>query len=181
MHLLIFGCTESSLLSVGCRSGATLGCRVRAACCGGFSCREAWALATWAPAVAALGLNSCGSWVQLWHVGSSQTRDRTRVSCIDRWIPVHCTTREVQDILKENYSLLIWNSNPTIQLSILTFSFVYLLATPSRGHPASSRGKDNWMQATRSWAPRSQLCILLAWSAHSALPFANTWRFLPSV
>ena len=30
-----------------------------------------------------------------WHVGSSRTRARTRVPCIDRWILNHCTTREV--------------------------------------------------------------------------------------
>ena len=30
-----------------------------------------------------------------WHVESSQTRDRTRVPCIGRQIPIHCTTREV--------------------------------------------------------------------------------------
>ena len=33
--------------------------------------------------------------VALWHVESSQTRDWTRVPCIDRQIPIHCTTREV--------------------------------------------------------------------------------------
>ena len=30
-----------------------------------------------------------------WHMGSSWTRDRTRVPCIGRWILNHCTTREV--------------------------------------------------------------------------------------
>ena len=30
-----------------------------------------------------------------WHVASSQTRDRTRVPCAGRQIPIHCTTREV--------------------------------------------------------------------------------------
>ena len=29
------------------------------------------------------------------HMGSSQTRDRTCVSCIARWTLIHCTTREV--------------------------------------------------------------------------------------
>ena len=32
------------------------------------------------------------------HVGSSQTRDRTRVPCIARWILNHWTTREAQKI-----------------------------------------------------------------------------------
>ena len=30
-----------------------------------------------------------------WQVGSSGTRDWTRVPCIGRWTPIHCTTREV--------------------------------------------------------------------------------------
>ena len=34
-----------------------------------------------------------------WHVGSSQTKDRTCVSCIGRWILIHCATREVPIIL----------------------------------------------------------------------------------
>ena len=50
-----------------------------------------------------VGLTSCGTWAQqLWltgsaapqHVGSSRTRARTRVPCIGRRIPNHCTTRE---------------------------------------------------------------------------------------
>ena len=32
--------------------------------------------------------------VALWHVGSSQTRARTRVPCIGRQILNHCATRE---------------------------------------------------------------------------------------
>ena len=41
-------------------------------------------------------LSSCGSRAQLhpWHVGSSQTRARTRVPCIGRQILNHCATRE---------------------------------------------------------------------------------------
>ena len=33
--------------------------------------------------------------IALWHVGSSQIRDQTRVPCIGRWILNHWTTREV--------------------------------------------------------------------------------------
>ena len=33
-----------------------------------------------------------------WHVGSSQTRARTRVPCISRQILNHCATREAQDL-----------------------------------------------------------------------------------
>ena len=40
-----------------------------------------------------LGLSSCAA---LWHVGSFQTRDRTHVPSLGRWILNHWTTREVQ-------------------------------------------------------------------------------------
>ena len=42
-------------------------------------------------------LSSCGAraWVAPRHVGSSQTRDRTRVPSIGRQILKHCVTREV--------------------------------------------------------------------------------------
>ena len=41
-------------------------------------------------------LSNCGSRAQSLsqHVGSSQTRARTRVPCIGRQIPNHCATRE---------------------------------------------------------------------------------------
>ena len=37
----------------------------------------------------------CMDLVALWHMESSQTRDRTHVPCIGRQILIHCTTREV--------------------------------------------------------------------------------------
>ena len=40
--------------------------------------------------------------VTLQHVGSSRTRARTRVPCIDRWILNHCTTREAPIIYLMN-------------------------------------------------------------------------------
>ena len=33
-----------------------------------------------------------------WHVESSQIRDRTRVPCIGRQIPIHCAIREVPQV-----------------------------------------------------------------------------------
>ena len=44
-------------------------------------------------------LNSCDSrgLVAPWHVGSSQTRARTRVPCIGRQILNHCATREARE------------------------------------------------------------------------------------
>ena len=38
------------------------------------------------------------SLVALWHVESSQTKDETCDPCIGRWIFMHCTTREVQEL-----------------------------------------------------------------------------------
>ena len=92
-------CSERELLS---------SCGAWDSHCGGFSCCGAWAPGH-------VDFSSCGVWVQKlpitgsraqaqslwcmglvspWHVVSSQTRDRTRVSCIDRWITNHWTTRE---------------------------------------------------------------------------------------
>ena len=108
IYLFIFGCGGSSLLCVDFaqlwRAGATLCCSARASCCSGFSCCGARALGVRASVVVAQGLNSCGTRAQqLWrtglvaprHVGSSQTRARTRVPCIGRRILNHCATREV--------------------------------------------------------------------------------------
>ena len=62
-------------------------------CCGartlvvahGF--QSTWAQQLWYPGLAAPQ-----------HVGSSQTRDQTHVSCIGRRILIHCTTREARYI-----------------------------------------------------------------------------------
>ena len=88
------------LAALGLRCGAW------ASHCGGFSCCRVQAPGTWASVVAARGLSSCGSrglecrlsscgTRAQRHVGSPQTRDRTCVPCIGRWILHHCATREV--------------------------------------------------------------------------------------
>ena len=53
-------------------------------------------------------LSNCGSTglVAPRHVGSSQTRARTRVPCIGRQILNHCATRETQDIFLKIHILL---------------------------------------------------------------------------
>ena len=97
--LFIFGCVGSLLLCTGFlqlwRAGATL------LHCTGFSLR--WLLLLRSTDSRRVGFSSCGTWVlQLWrtglvapwHVGSSRTRDQTRVPCIGRWILNHCATRE---------------------------------------------------------------------------------------
>ena len=73
---------------------------------GGFSCCGARALGTRAKVVVAHGLRSCGARALerrlLWcaglvtpqHVGSFQTRARTRVACIGRRVPNHGATGE---------------------------------------------------------------------------------------
>ena len=72
-----------------CSKRGLLSCSVWASHCGDFSSFAAQVLGC-------PGLNSCGVWaVAPRHVGSSQTRDRTCVPCIGRWILIHWTTREV--------------------------------------------------------------------------------------
>ena len=70
--------------------------------CSGFSLR--WLLLLQRTGSRHAGFMSFGAWTQqlwhrglaaLWHVWSSQTRDRTHVPCIDRQILNHWTTREV--------------------------------------------------------------------------------------
>ena len=57
-----------------------------------------WPLVLWGMGCRRTGFSSCSAWAQLCtgsvalrHVGSSQTRDRTHVPCIGRWILTHCT------------------------------------------------------------------------------------------
>ena len=82
--------------------------------CAGFSLQ--WLLFLWNMGCWRVGFCSCCTWAQQlwfarsraqaqqswhtglvapWHVGSSQTRARTHVPCIHRWILNHCTTRGV--------------------------------------------------------------------------------------
>ena len=103
------------------------------------------------------GLSCCGAQApdaqaqQLWlrgpvapqHVGSSQTRARTRVPCTGRRTPNHCTTREAPPVIFNNSFVLIIhiknvNSNLTVKhiylslLSCLHFSPIHgLLKEPS--------------------------------------------------
>ena len=94
INLFIFGCVGSSFLCEGFlqlwRAGATLHCGAQASHCRGLS--------LWST-----GSRRAGSVVWLTgpvaprHVGSSQTRARTRVPCIDRQILNHCATREARE------------------------------------------------------------------------------------
>ena len=59
---------------------------------GGFSGCRVQALGEWAQSLWCTGLAAP------WHVESSWTKDWTSVPCIGRWTPIHCTTRDVQDL-----------------------------------------------------------------------------------
>ena len=80
-------------LSLVAVSGATLHRGARASHCHGLSCCTAQAPDTQAQQLWLTGL------VAPRHVGSSQTRARTRVPCIGRQILNHCTTREAPPLL----------------------------------------------------------------------------------
>ena len=91
-YLFIYGCVGSSFLCKGFlqlwQVGATLHRSARASHYRGLPCCGAQA-----PDAQAQQLWLTGP-VAPWHVGSSQTRARTRVPCISRQILNHCATRE---------------------------------------------------------------------------------------
>ena len=108
LNLFIFGCVGSSFLCEGFlqlwRAGATLHRGAQASHCHGLSCCGAQA-----PDAQAQQLWLTGP-VALRHVGSSQTRARTRVPCIGRQILNHCATREARVLLFYYFLMasLIW-------------------------------------------------------------------------
>ena len=92
IYLFIFGCVGSSFLCEGFlqlwQAGVTLhrgarACHYRGLSCCGAQAPDAQAQQLWLTGLAAPQ-----------HVGSSQTRARTRVPCIGRQILNHCATRE---------------------------------------------------------------------------------------
>ena len=92
IYLFIYGCVGSSFLREGLlqlrQVGATLHRGARASHYRGLSRCVAQAPDAQAQQLWLTGL------VAPWHVGSSQTRARTRVPCIGRQILNHCATRE---------------------------------------------------------------------------------------
>ena len=92
INLFIYGCAWSSFLCEGFlwsrQAGATLHRGARASHYRGLSCCGAQAPDAQAQQLWLTGL------VAQRHVGSSQTRARTRVPCIGRQILNHCATRE---------------------------------------------------------------------------------------
>ena len=106
-YLFVFGCAGSPLLlsDFVCLqpAGPALHFGTEAPHSGGFSCCGAWAVSTWASAVVTHGL------VALQHVGFSQIRDGTCVTCIGRQTLIHWAIREVQ-----TFAFLIHTSNGII-------------------------------------------------------------------
>ena len=100
-YLFIYGCVWSSFLCEGFlqlrQAGATLYRGARASHYHGLSCCEAQAPDAQAQQLWLTGL------IAPRHVGSSQTRARTRVTCIGRQILNHCATREalISTLLKQ--------------------------------------------------------------------------------
>ena len=99
IYLLIYlssGCVGSSFLCEGSlqlrQAGTTLHRGAWASHYRGLSCCGAQAPDAQAQQLWLTGL------VDLRHVGSSQTRARTRVPCIGRQILNHCATREAQNL-----------------------------------------------------------------------------------
>ena len=94
LFIYLLGCVGSSFLCEGFlqlrQAGATLHRGARASHYRGLSCCRAQA-----PDAQAQQLWPTGP-VAPWHVGSSQTRARTRVPCISRQTLNHCATREAR-------------------------------------------------------------------------------------
>ena len=88
-------------LSLAVGSGAALSLRSAASSCSYFSCCGARAVGSRASVVQhvaqRLWLMGTAHGCAPHHVGSSPTRDRTRVPCIGSWILNHWTTRKVLD------------------------------------------------------------------------------------
>ena len=97
IYLFIYGCVVSSFLCEGPlqlqQAGATLHRSARASHYSGLSCCGAQAPDAQAQQLWLTGL------VAPWHMGSSQTRSRTRVPCIGRQTLNHYATREAPSVL----------------------------------------------------------------------------------
>ena len=90
----IFFCLFLVARGLHCYTQAFFGCGMQASHYGGFSC-GAEALGSRAQQLWDLGF------VAPRHVGSSQTRDQTRVPCIDRWFSTPGPKRKSYTMLKK--------------------------------------------------------------------------------
>ena len=129
LFIYLFGCVGSSLLHEGFpqlrQAGATPHCGARAS--------------------HHRGLSHCGAQApdaqaqQLWltgpvaprHVGSFQTRARTRVPCISRQTLNHCTTREALLVVRLSFSTFFSISTPSAPPKTWKSCYYELLTTVS--------------------------------------------------
>ena len=120
IYFYIYGCVGSSFLCEGFlhlrQVGATLHHGARASHCRGLSRCGAQAPDAQAQELWLTGL------VAAWHMGSSQTRARTRVPCIGRQILNHCATWEARKLF-----FLISHSNCSLLLYRHTINFCILI------------------------------------------------------
>ena len=105
------------------------------------------------------GVSGCSTQAQqLWHTGlvalrhveSTQTTDRTRVPCTGRWIPIHCTTREVPVI---SFKTLFTSSN------FFFFQQIFIDHLPCVWHNFRHRGHNgewNRQKSQSSWISHSK-------------------------
>ena len=117
IYLFSYGCVGSSFLRAGFLQ-LWRGRGYSLLRCAGFSLQ--WPLLLQSTGSRCVGFSSCGTWAQQlwptgsraraqqlwctglvapWYVGSSWTRDQTRIPCIGRRILNHCTTREVPIVM----------------------------------------------------------------------------------
>ena len=111
--IFIFGCSGSLWLNMG-YSLLAVSRIYSSLCCSGFLLWWLRLLQSWG--CRHLGLDTPGL------VESSWTRDWTCVSCIGRWILIHCTTRKVQE---KNFSCLAINVNFISQKQSSKFDTLY--------------------------------------------------------
>ena len=129
-----------------------------------------------------VGFSSCRMWTQqlqlagsrvqaqqLWHmglvalrhVGSSQTRDRTCVPCIGRWILNHCTTREVPCsslfliyLFIYLFILFIWLCQVLVEASeLLSLARGLLSCSTHVGSSSLTRDRTQALPALGAWSP----------------------------
>ena len=128
-YLFIFGCVrafsscgEPGLLVIVLRGLLLL--RSTGSRCAGFS-----SCGTQAQQLQLAGSRVQAQWlwrtglVAPWHVGSSRTRNRTRVPCIGRQILIHCATREVPHVLFDN---TIFFGEASVQTFCLLFPLGFM-------------------------------------------------------
>ena len=114
--------------------------------CAGFSLL--WLLLLRSTGSRRAGFSSCGTWAQQlwlvgsraqaqqlwctglaapWHVGSSQTRARTRIPCLGRQILNHCATRAVLSASSLDHSTCCQFPQCAVFLSLVIFHMLFLL------------------------------------------------------